>query len=208
MARFLFAALAGLTLVTAPAGAAAQGRSDGESFVAAVREGDSGKTFEFLNSLDFRALDYRSVTGETALHVALADKRPSWVRLLLQRGANPDLKRGDGMPPLMIATERQDLGSVEALLRRRANPNATNRAGETALMLAVRLRNADIVKALLDKGADADIADSSAGLSARDYARRDTRNPQLLALIEAAEAPASEADDAQSEGLTFGPILR
>ncbi|MCJ8191172.1 ankyrin repeat domain-containing protein [Sphingomicrobium aestuariivivum] len=206
MSRTLFAAMAGLALLATPAVASAQGLSDGESFVSAVRKADTGKAFELLDNNDFRSINYRSVTGETALHVALDNKRPGWTSLLLQRGADANIKRGDGMPPLMIATERQDLKSVEALLRARARPNATNRAGETALTLAVRLRNKPIIEALLERGADADIADSSAGLSARDYARRDSRNPDILAMIEAAERKSEE--EKEEEGLQFGPILR
>ncbi|WP_265587473.1 ankyrin repeat domain-containing protein [Sphingomicrobium arenosum] len=191
-----------------PASAQAGRLSEGESFIAAVREVDAGKVFEYLDRPDFRAINFRSTSGETALHVALDDKRPSWAVLLLQRGADPNLARADGTPPILIAAERQDLQSMEALLRARANPNATNRAGETPLNLAVRLRNKDMVAMLLDRGANPDITDNSAGLSARDYARRDTRNPVFLAMIEASERPEQEVAEEEEEGLTFGPILR
>jgi hypothetical protein len=42
-----------------------------------------------------------------------------------------------------------------------------------------------IVRSLLNAGADPDKTDSVAGYSARDYAKRDSRTPQLLKLIEA-----------------------
>ena len=66
--------------------------------------------------------------------------------------------------------------------------DAANRMGETALIVAVQNRHADIVKVLLALGADPDKADSAAGYSARDYAKRDTRSRDLIKLIEAADA--------------------
>ncbi len=63
--------------------------------------------------------------------------------------------------------------------------------GETALIHAVQQRQLDAVKLLLAKGADPDKKDSAAGYSARDYARRDTRNREFLEAIEAADKPKS-----------------
>ena len=57
--------------------------------------------------------------------------------------------------------------------------------GETALIVAVQQRQVPIVKLLLAAGADPDQADSAAGYSARDYAKRDNRSREILKLIEA-----------------------
>ena len=67
--------------------------------------------------------------------------------------------------------------------------------------LAVQLRRPKILEALLLEGADPDKVDHSAGLSARQYAQRDDRNPELLQLIEKTQAKSKTK-------LEFGPVLR
>ena len=74
--------------------------------------------------------------------------------------------------------------AVDWLVRMNAAVDATNRRGETALIIAVQQRQPRVVERLLQAGANPDKADHSAGYSARDYAKRDSRNPQLLKLIE------------------------
>ncbi|HEX8388596.1 MAG TPA: ankyrin repeat domain-containing protein, partial [Sphingomonas sp.] len=65
--------------------------------------------------------------------------------------------------------------------------NLANGSGETPLILAVQRRDLAAARTLLGLGADPDQTDNVAGMSARDYARRDARNPALLKLLE--EAP-------------------
>ena len=203
--RLLIAAACGFAaLIGAPA-ASAQTRSQGEKFVEAVREQNASDVYDMIGQAGFSSIDFRSLTGETALHVALAARRTPWVTLLLSKNANPDLAREDGETPLLIATRLLDTGSVEALLRYKAQPNRSNRLGETPLMVAVQLRNKRLVEMLLEAGANPDLADNAAGLTARDYAARETRMPELLALIEAND---EKAEDEPKEELKFGPILR
>ena len=67
--------------------------------------------------------------------------------------------------------------------------------------LQVQQRQVDAVKLLLAKGANPDKKDAAAGYSAREYAKRDTRNRDILAVIEAAGAqtkPAKKAEDLDS----------
>jgi hypothetical protein len=45
-----------------------------------------------------------------------------------------------------------------------------------------------MVEILLKAGASPDKADHAAGYTARDYAKRDNRNPQLLRLIETVQS--------------------
>jgi hypothetical protein len=55
------------------------------------------------------------------------------------------------------------------------------------------MRNLALVRTLLKGGADPDQADHLAGLSARDYARNETRSPALLEAIENTERPGRKA---------------
>lgn len=66
--------------------------------------------------------------------------------------------------------------------------------GETALIVAVQQRQAPIAKLLLEAGANPDKTDNAAGLSARDYAKRDSRSRDILALIESTKKPAPKND--------------
>ena len=186
-------------LVATPA--AAQ-RSAGEDFLTAVREDDRGAILEAVNDPGFTLVNFRGYKGETALHILVEDKRENWVRLLLRKGADANAKRADGETPLTLAAQRQSIGMVEDLLAYEADPDAGNRFGETALMFAVRLRNPRLIRMLVAAGANPDQPDTSAGLSARDYARRDTRNPELLALLDA------KSEENSASKLKFGPILR
>ena len=65
--------------------------------------------------------------------------------------------------------------------------------GETALIVAVQQRQLPMVRTLLAAGANPDKADSAAGLSARDYAARDTRSRDILQAIEAKKPKAAAA---------------
>jgi ankyrin repeat protein len=70
------------------------------------------------------------------------------------------------------------------LLKRRAQVDATNGQGETALILAVQQRDLAMVRLLLAAGANPARTDRAAGMSALDYARRDTRAAVILKLLE------------------------
>lgn len=185
-------------LIAAPA--SAQKISEGESFLAAVRNLDGGTAIPLLEQPGSRIANFKGYDGETALHIVTRRKALPWVGTLLKHGADPNDTTREGDTPLTIATQLGWLEGVNTLIRGGAQVNKGNRWGETPLMLAVRLRNARMVELLMDKGADPDQADHSAGLTARDYAKRDTRNPELLAIIE------SGGKKKQGE-LTFGPII-
>lgn len=106
------------------------------------------------------------------------------------------------MTPLMHAALLNYTDGAEELLKRKAPVDQTNRRGETALILAVQTRNGAMVRLLMRRGANPDKADHIAGMSARDYAKRDDRTGQLLALLDTR----ADADAAKREyGPTFGP---
>ena len=89
---------------------------------------------------------------------------------------------------------------AEELIQSRAPVDQTNRRGETALILAVQAKNVAMVRLLVKNGASPDKADHIAGMSARDYAKRDDRTGQLLSILDAKpDAPGHQL------GPTFGP---
>ena len=84
----------------------------------------------------------------------------------------------------MVATELRFAEGVQLLLSHRATVDLANNSGETPLIRAVQLRDSGLVRALLSAGANPDKVDSIAGMSARDYAKRDIRSAAIARIFE------------------------
>lgn len=195
--RPLAAALAATLML--PASAAAQ-FSDSYNFLKAVRERDGAEATKYLNDETTRIINTRdSSNGETALAIVVKNRDLTWIRFLLAKGANPGIGDKEGMTPLMHATLLGFAEGADALLQRGATVDQANSRGETALILAVQRRDNAIVRMLIARKANPDKADHVAGLSARDYARRDDRTGTMLALLDAKD------DTAKPLGPVFGP---
>jgi uncharacterized protein len=160
------------------------GAYDGEQFVSALRKGDSNAALALLNEKP-TLVNARDLSGKTALITAIEAHNEEWAGYLLQQGADPNMALRDGESPLMAAARLGNQNIVGWLLAQGARVNDSNRRGETPLIVAVQRRQAPVVRILLDAGADPDKADSAAGYSAREYAQRDNRTPELLRAIEA-----------------------
>jgi ankyrin repeat protein len=181
-------AAAMLTLGAMNAPAQAQpGGFDGINFIKAVRERDGDAAIPLLTSRP-NVVNARDPGGDTALTVAIARRDDMWTFFLLSKGANPSLEGRNGDTPLIVAARVGYLEAAEQLIARKAKVDQANRRGETPLIVAVQQRQRDIVQLLLDEGADPDKTDNAAGFSARDYAKRDMRSREILAMIETAKA--------------------
>lgn len=162
---------------------------DGVNFVKAVRERDGDKALPLITSRP-SVVNARDDNGDTPLTVTIARRDNVWTFFLLDKGANPDLGNRSGDTPLIIAARVGYMEAAQELLARKAKVDLTNRAGETPLIVAVQQRQRDMVKLLLEYGANPDKTDNAAGYSARDYAKRDTRARDILALIDNAKGAA------------------
>lgn len=176
-----------ILFVATPAPAQKMSFGSGETFVAAVRERDGAKAMEILRTKGKSAMNSRDEKGDTGLIVAILRRDDDWTGFLLQEGADPNLAARNGETPLIAAARVGYLGAAADLVRLKVKIDAQNRMGETALIAAVHGRHKQIVELLLAAGADPDKADSAAGYSARDYAKRDTRSRDILMLIEKAK---------------------
>ncbi|HZF94828.1 MAG TPA: ankyrin repeat domain-containing protein [Allosphingosinicella sp.] len=160
--------------------------SESTNFLKAVRERDSAKMTEIVSNASSTAINTRDRgSGEGALHILVRGRDLGWLNYLLSRGARPDLADNHGNTALAIAAQLGWVEGAEALLARRASVNAANGRGETPLIMAVHRRDAAMVRLLMSQGANPNWTDSAAGLSALDYARRDTRAGQILRLLQA-----------------------
>jgi ankyrin repeat protein len=170
--------------VAVPVGAQ-QLTSKSYDFVHAVEQRNGDKATELLNDNPRGIVNSRNGAGDTALIIAIERSDPDWTGFLIKQGADLNLGGHGGDTPLIAAARVGFEDAVEWLLSLGAKVDAPNRMGETPLIIAVQQRQPQIVRVLLNAGADPDKADSAAGYSARDYAKRDNRSRQILELIEA-----------------------
>lgn len=181
-----WAAAVALACVAA-SGAQGQQFSEGYRFLEAVRKADGAAVTKILNNPSTRIIDTRSDSGEGALHIVAKRGDVAYLGFLLGKGADPNLRDGQGDTPLLTALLTGFIPGAEVLLKRGGNVNLANSRGETPLIRAVQLRNAEAVRLLLASGADPDQTDNVAGMSARDYAKVDTRSPVVAKMLADAE---------------------
>jgi ankyrin repeat protein len=187
-ARSIRLALVAAIVATAPGVASAQRFSEGYTFLKAVRDADGSKVTEILNQPGVSIVNTKDQeTGEGALHIVAKRGDTAYLRFLLQRDANPNLQDKRGNTALIVAVNQAFGEGVDVLITYKADVNLGNASGETPLILAVQARNLDLARTLLAAGGDPDRADVVAGMSARDYAKRDGRSPAMTKLL--ADAP-------------------
>ena len=184
-------ATAALALLSAPA-VAQLGSNDGFDFITAVQKRDGDKATELVEKHP-TIIDTKDDKGDTGLIIAIRGDDTDWTGFLLRKGADPNLAGAGGDTPLIAAAKTGFDQAVGWLLGLGAKVDMTNRKGETPLIIAVQQRQLGMVRVLLAAGANPDKADSAAGLSARDYARRDGRSRDIISVIEAKKPKASAA---------------
>jgi ankyrin repeat protein len=182
------ALLAALPAVTATS-VAAQQQSQSYKFLEAVRKGDGNAVIGMLDQPGQTIVNARDITnGEGAIHIVVKRGDAAYLRYLLAKGADPNLRDGQGDTAMMLAVQANQPDLIQILGASKANPNLGNNGGETPLIRAVQRRDLGLVRAVLAAGGNPDQTDNVAGMSARDYARRDTRSAVILKILE--ETPA------------------
>lgn len=167
---------------------AAQFQSEGYKFLQAVKEAKNNDVIAALNKPGSTVVNTKDVTsGEAALHITVRRGDASYTTFLLQKGADPNIRDARNNTPMMVAVDAGRTDMVPILLAGKANPNLANASGETPIIRAVQRRDIALVRTLLAAKADPDHRDVIAGLSARDYANRDTRAATIAKLL--AESP-------------------
>lgn len=191
--------IAGSALAMLASPLAAQFETDGYKFIKAVRDRDGTVATQLLDEPGSTIVNAREVTtGETALHAVVQRRDLTWVKFLLQRGANPDIADKNGVYPIQIAAQLGFIEGVERLIEGGADVDVSATTGETPLISAVHRRDLKMIEILVENGASPDRSDNS-GRSARDYAALMGGRSGVLEAIEEAEG----ADQGEAE--TYGP---
>ena len=119
----------------------------------AARTGDAA----IVEALLDHGADVNAVTAETwstALMWALAAPHHDVARLLLARGADPNLETSAGFTTLMFAARNGDVAMGRALVEAGVDVNAPGSDGTHALPFAIIAGQAGFARFLLDEGAD------------------------------------------------------
>jgi len=191
-----------IALLLWPAAALAQ-FSDGYNFLKAVRDRDGAKATEILGRPGSTIINTREgSSGQSALHIVVERRDPTWLAFLLGKGANPNIADAQGTTPLMLATRLRFLDGAQTLLDNGAQVDKANDSGETPLIRAVQMRDLPLIRLLVSKGANPDKADTLAGMSARDYAARDGRGEAILAILDSAKKSGTS-----KSGAIQGPVF-
>lgn len=173
-----------VALFAAPLGAQMM-QSKGYKFLQAVKDAKGQEVVDMLDEPGQTIINTRDVTsGEGALHIVVKRGDSTYLRYLLSRGADPNLRDARGNTPLLLAVQFGQTDAIDALTNARANPNLANAGGETPLIRAVQKRDLAMVRVLLTAKANPDQTDNVAGMSARDYAHADDRSPAIAKLID------------------------
>jgi hypothetical protein len=132
----------------------------------AINQGNLARINELLSS----GYDVNSRSawegGRSALMLAAENGRTDAVKLLVERGAEVDLRDQWGRTALMYACSYEEASTPERLeiikflIDRGADVNAKTESGETALMYAAENQEAEYVKLLIDRGADVNAKDA------------------------------------------------
>ena len=147
-----------------------------------------------LNSEDCNELSDASILGKlidelqglgaaSALHIAVKNKQPEMVKLLLSYNANSNILDPGKCTPLHWAAARGLVEIVELLLLAGADPDIQDLAKSTALHEAVRKENIAIIELLLKHNADPNLRDISGETPycmAKNNQNRDILNHILL----------------------------
>ena len=176
----------------------------------------SGVEWDLVNATDYESIpvieklldegaDIDMTLQRTALHAAAANGNLEIVELLIERGADVNLKDIHGRVPMFVALAEHQPEVAARLAEADTNPNVRTVDGSTLLVAAVRAEEVQLVQWALDHGTDVNaIRPEKNNATALILAAR-KGNAEIVSLLLAAGA---DPDVANHEGETALDIAK
>jgi len=117
-----------------------------------------------------KSINEQAGNGWTPLLAAVAQGHPKIVKLMLERGANPDIANLQKITPLMYAARYGNLEIAKMLLDFGATLDLQDIYGDTALAVAVTRGQDSLVRLFISKGAKIDTRNTLEKLTPLDLA--------------------------------------
>ncbi|MDG4556813.1 MAG: ankyrin repeat domain-containing protein [Candidatus Contendobacter sp.] len=118
--------------------------------IIAVHEGDI-EAVRYLADIGVDINTKSKNDGLTALMVATMRSNTKLVSLLLEKGADVNVKTGEGYTALMMASNQRDAEIVKLLLNKGANAHEKSTSGLSVFDIASKNSNPEIMKTLLSR---------------------------------------------------------
>jgi uncharacterized protein len=107
----------------------------------------------------------------------------SIVKILINAGADVNLKNADGCSPLIIACDKGHENVVNELLKHKADANAATSNGEVPLQVACKIGNLKIVEQLLKHKANVNVKITASNQSTPLYIASDIGNVKIVEML-------------------------
>lgn len=124
---------------------------------------------------------YANQGGWTALMMAVAQGFSEGVRLLLKKGADPDVRNANGVTPVLWAVRYNNLECLKLLYDAGANIRVKDAEGCNALVVAAKSGSKDVVQFLVDHGVNPNQPDLL-GFTALQYAQ-ERKNGEIAIML-------------------------
>ena len=123
-----------------------------------IADGSMDNIREVLERSDpsWKAVDSIDPNGQTLLHLAISQKRPDLVQLLLEFEPNIEAQNSSGSTPLEAASSSGEALIVELLLAHKANTERPESSTWGPIHLAAKQGHVEVLRLLLLKGARVD----------------------------------------------------
>ena len=175
-------------------------RSKEKDLIAACKNGS--KTNMALEQLLSQCSEGRiyancSYEGATPLIWSAINGNVHAVKILLNSGADPNLRDSDGNSALIFAVEQNNIKVVDALITAKADVNCENNLEQTCLQTAARIGHEDMITVLLNAGAQMEVGDTN-GLTALIWAVKSGHLRVVKALLKRGADAEREDKDGRS----------
>jgi len=106
-----------------------------------------------IKKLNVAEINRKNANGQTYLYRVVKNSNKALAKLLLDKGASPDLADSNGVTPLMIAAMDGNKDILNLLIQHKAKLDMQDRFGWTALMWSALRNQEDSALALIKAGA-------------------------------------------------------